>query len=354
MQSETISDWDDRAADRSLAGGGMSLPDLAVRRAGPRDADAVLDVCARALEWAGDGGDAAFFEWKHRKNYFGPSPVWVAEDLVNGQPTVVGVRVMMLWRLRRPSDGMTLRMARAVDTATLPSHQGRGIFSALTLAAVDALTDEGLHAIFNTPNAKSGPGYLKMGWSSLGRVPVRVRPSRPRAVVAMARGRTAAERWGLPCEVGLPPSTALADAARIEALLASLPMPSRWHTPLSVGYLRWRTGFEPLHCRFALTGSELEEGLILFRVRQRGGLRQLSLLHVLAPVGGPSPRRAIGRLLKATSSDLAMATGAEAGLRARLIPLPRIGPELVWRPLADPGVPSSSDLSLPLGALELF
>ncbi len=314
----------------------------------------MLDVCARALQWAGDGRDADFFHWKHHQNHFGSSPVWVAEDLVDGQPAVVGVRVMMLWELRRPSDGTTLRTARAVDTATLPSHQGRGIFSTLTLAAVEALTDEGRHAIFNTPNAKSGPGYLKMGWSSLGRVPVRARPRGPRAVAAMARGRTAAERWGLPCEVGLAPSLALADAARIETLLAALPLPVRWHTPMSVGYLRWRTGFEPLQCRVALIGSEVEDGLIVFRVRQRGGLRQLSLLHVLGPVGGPSPRRAIGRLLGATGSDLAMATGTEAGLRAMLVPVPRIGPQLVWRPLADPGVPSPADLSLPLGALELF
>ncbi|MEZ5408170.1 MAG: GNAT family N-acetyltransferase [Acidimicrobiales bacterium] len=332
----------------------MTRADLTVRPAGAGDEDAVLAVCARALQWAGDGGDAAFFHWKHRLNHFGSSPVWVAEDLVDGQPALVGVRVMMLWELLRPSDGTTLRMARAVDTATLPSHQGRGIFSTLTMAAVDALTREGRHAIFNTPNAKSGPGYLKMGWSSLGRVPVRVRPRRPGALVAMTRGRTAAERWGLPCDVGLPPSVALADQGRIEALLASVPKPARWHTPVSVGYLRWRSGFEPLQCRFALIGSEVEDGLVLFRVRQRGGLRQLSLLHVLAPARGPSPRRAIGRLLKATGSDLAMATGAEAGLGAMLAPVPRIGPELLWRPLADPGVPSPADLSLPLGALELF
>lgn len=332
----------------------MGTRDLVVRRADPADDETVLGVCARALGWSGDGADAAFFRWKHGENHFGPSPIWVAEDEVDGRLEIVGVRAMMLWELYRPADGRTLRMARAVDTATLPSHQGRGIFSALTLAAVEALRDEGRHAIFNTPNAKSGPGYLKMGWTSLGPVPVRVRPRRAGSMVAMIRGRTAAERWGLPCRVGLAPEEALADAARVEALLAALPTPVRIQTPLTVGYLRWRTGFEPLGCRVALVGSELEDGLIVFRVRQRGGLRQLSLLHVLVPAGGPSIRKAIGGLMSATGCDLAMATGHEVGAGAALVRLPRIGPELVWRVLADPAVPSLADLSLPLGALELF
>ncbi len=333
----------------------MSGQDLVVRRAGPEDEEAVLSVCAQALAWAGDGLDAEFFRWKHRSNHFGPSPVWVAEDDDGGgRAEIVGVRAMMLWELVRPTGGGTLLMARAVDTATLPSHQGRGIFSSLTLAAVDALQAEGRHAIFNTPNAKSGPGYLKMGWTSLGPVPVRLRPRGVRSMAAMVRGRTAAGRWGLPSEAGMVPAEALAETARVEALLASLPAPTRIQTPLTVGYLRWRTGFEPLGCRVALVGSELEDGLVIFRIRQRGGLRQLSLLHVLVPVGGPPARKAISRLMAATGCDVAMATGHEVGVGAAMARLPRIGPELVWRPLADREVPTLDDLSLPLGALELF
>ena len=326
---------------------------LAVRLAGPADEAAVLDVCARALNWAGDGRDAAFFHWKHRENFFGASPIWVAEDGSGDSKEIVGVRAMMMWELRSP-DGAALLMARAVDTATLPSHQGRGIFSALTGSAIGALRDEGRHAIFNTPNAKSGPGYLKMGWTRLGSVPVRVRPRGVTALAAMARGRGAAERWGEPCSVGLAPAEALADVRGMEALLGALPPARHLHTPLSVGYFRWRTGFEPLGCRFYPVGSKPEQGLIVFRIRRRGGLRQLSLLHVLVPQGGPSPGRAVGALLRETGCDVAMATGSE--LRRRSVPLrlPGAGPELMWRVLADPSVPTLGDLSLPLGTLELF
>lgn len=332
----------------------MSTDSYVVRLAGPADEQEILDVCARALQWVGDGQDAAYFRWKHQENSFGPSPMWVAEAEVNGQPAIVGVRAMMLWELCRHGDSRTLRMARAVDTATLPSHQGRGIFSRLTTAAVEGLRSDGRHAIFNTPNAKSGPGYLKLGWSSLGRVPVRARPRGVGSIVATRRGRTAAGRWGLPCDVGLAPQDALADAGRVRAVLAALPSGGRWRTPLSVEYLRWRTGFALLGCRFAPLGSELEDGFIVFRLRDRGGLRQLSLLHVLAPPGGPSVRRAVGRLMASTGCHMALATGDEVGTWSGLIPVPRIGPELMWRDLADPSVPALDDLSLPLGALELF
>ncbi len=36
--------------------------------------------------------------------------------------------------------------------------------------AVDELTTDGVDAIVNTPNDKSRPGYLEMGWPEVGRV----------------------------------------------------------------------------------------------------------------------------------------------------------------------------------------
>ena len=47
--------------------------------------------------------------------------------------------------------------ARAVDTATDPEFQGRGIFTRLTLEALDALPAEGVELVFNTPNARASP-----------------------------------------------------------------------------------------------------------------------------------------------------------------------------------------------------
>jgi hypothetical protein len=259
---------------------------------------------------------------------------------------------MMRWEFRHPSGGVR-RMARAVDTATLPSHQGQGIFSRLTTAAVEGLTDEGVNAVFNTPNDKSRPGYLKLGWSEVGRVPVAIRPRGPGAVVAMARSKVAAERWGLPTDVGLPPSEALADTSAVEAAIAAAAEPAGWATPLTPSYLAWRTSFEPLACRIAPLDTALEDGFVVFRLRRRGALVQLSILHAVTPAGrsiGPT----VGRLLRSTGADVAMASGRGAGFGQRMIPTPSIGPLLTWRTLADPATPTMSDLDLPLGTIELF
>ena len=86
-------------------------------------------------------------------------------------------RTFLRWEFAR-SDDTRLRAVRAVDTATDPEFQGRGIFTRLTLHGVSELQEEGVAIIFNTPNAKSLPGYLKMGWKVIGRPRVCVMPTR--------------------------------------------------------------------------------------------------------------------------------------------------------------------------------
>ena len=96
-------------------------------------------------------------------------------------------RTLLRWELA--ADGSTLHLVRAVDTATDPDYQGRGLFRRLTMEAVDELTADGVDAVFNTPNEQSRPGYLKMGWSVLGRPTLMVQPTSPVAQVRMARAR---------------------------------------------------------------------------------------------------------------------------------------------------------------------
>ena len=261
---------------------------------------------------------------------------------------------MMRWRLVRP-DGRKLALARAVDTATLPSHQGRGIFTKLTMTAVEHLTASGTDAIFNTPNDKSRPGYVKMGWEVCGRAPVRVRPRSIPALVAMARSRTSADKWGEPTSVGLAPAEAFEDRRAVEGAIGAMAPTDRWSTPLSVDYLRWRTAFEPLACRVEPIGSDLSRGLVVFRIRQRGSIRQLSILHAIAPGGERGVRPTIARLLRQTGCDVALSSGGSLGLASGMVPLPSTGPILTWRMLADrSGVPSMDQLSLDLGTIELF
>ena len=137
------------------------------------DLPRVLDLLEASL----GGGPAGrrqpeLFRWKHLENPFGPSFMLVAEH----EGRLVGLRAFMRWRFTAFGD--RLEAARAVDTATHPDYQGMGIFTRLTLALLEVI-DGHVDLVFNTPNAKSGPGYLKMGWSEVGRLPVAVRPRRP-------------------------------------------------------------------------------------------------------------------------------------------------------------------------------
>lgn len=104
--------------------------------------------------------------WKHVNNPFGRSPVLVC--VADGR--IVGVRAFMRWQWRH--QGRIVKTVRAVDTATHPEYQGKGIFKKLTLQLVDQCKADGDHFVFNTPNGQSRPGYLKMGWQVTGRLPV--------------------------------------------------------------------------------------------------------------------------------------------------------------------------------------
>ena len=79
-----------------------------------------------------------------------------------------------------------MRAVRAVDTATHPDFRGQGVFSALTLGALEELRSDGVAFVFNTPNERSRPGYLKMGWQPVGQVRVL---ARTRSVTAAGRAR---------------------------------------------------------------------------------------------------------------------------------------------------------------------
>lgn len=107
-----------------------------------------------------------YFSWKHEQNPFGRSKVllWIE----NGK--IVGLRAFMHWRW--VSASQQILAVRAVDTATDPAFQGKGIFKKLTLQAVEECKAEGVHMVFNSPNPISMQGYLKMGWSEAGRLPL--------------------------------------------------------------------------------------------------------------------------------------------------------------------------------------
>jgi GNAT superfamily N-acetyltransferase len=291
---------------------------VAVRPAEESDEAAILELAAASLGWMPDAVHAEFFRWKHAQNPFGASPRWVA---IAGD-RVVGFRTFLRWEFETPT-GDVVRAVRAVDTATHPEFQGRGVFTRLTLYGLDQLRHEGVDLVFNTPNVQSRPGYLKMGWQVAGRVPVAIRPRSVGALRSIAKARVPAQRWSLPTEAGIPMSElATADLA---PLLASQPPAAGLRTRRTLEYLRWRFGFAPLAYRCVLATGDPADGLAVFRLRRRGG---------------------------ATEAAYAISTAGLSLLRAGYVRVPRQGPTLTWRPLCMHELPAAWALSL--GDVELF
>jgi GNAT superfamily N-acetyltransferase len=143
---------------------------MITRPASENDIPAIVELLKASLGESLMPKSEAFWRWKHVDNPFGKSPVILAIE----NEKIVGVRAFMCWEWKAANK--IYRAVRAVDTATHPDFQGKGIFKKLTLALVDQCKAEGVDFIFNTPNAQSKPGYLKMGWQEMGKLTIDTRP----------------------------------------------------------------------------------------------------------------------------------------------------------------------------------
>ncbi len=207
--------------------------------------------------------------------------------------------------------------------------------------------------VFNTPNDRSGPGYLKLGWQEVGRVPVRFRPTSFRALPRLAGARCQAERWSLPVEAGLPAAEALADPA-VAPLLASQPAASGLRTHRTAHFLSWRYSFGPLNYRVVPRVSSLGEGLAIFRARRRGTGVEATIVDVLVPGADPTLRPSlVQRILAVPGLDYALDLGADGATRG-FLPLLGQGPTLYARALAGSDIPALDAWRLSLGDVELF
>ncbi|HUP17839.1 MAG TPA: GNAT family N-acetyltransferase [Acidimicrobiia bacterium] len=315
----------------------MSNP-IEVRPFDDADLPEVLEVLRLSLgEPPGLARTKALFAWKHFDNPFGRSLMLVAE--ATGR--IAGFRAFMRWDLVMP-DGTTLRCVRAVDTATHPDFQRRGIFRLLTLAGIELAADQHMDLIFNTPNEKSGAGYLTMGWRRIGTVGVMVRPGvgvlRPRHQHAAAT--SAAER-------------SMATPDRTTAFADRVPVGLR--TPRTAQYLRWRFESHPT-ARYLLATSE--DGVAIGRAHDRRGRREL----VISDLAGARSHTA-ARLLRATARpDYTVAWFSPGAverrwaLRSGMVPLPGFkAMTLMARPLNDLSIDLTwSKWDLSLGDLELL
>lgn len=92
-----------------------------------------------------------WFKWKYIDNIYGDSYMVLAYSGEN----VAGVR--SFWR----NDIEGVVSYQPCDTAVHSDYRKRGIFSKMTLKALDEVDGS---MIYNYPNENSYPGYIKLGW----------------------------------------------------------------------------------------------------------------------------------------------------------------------------------------------
>ncbi len=311
----------------------MADQTISVRTFVDEDLEPVLDLLRASLgETAVLQRTPELFRWKHIINPFGRSIILVAE----ADNRIVGLRAFMRWELTTPN-GTTLRCVRAVDTATHPEYQRRGIFRQLTLAALAEATADGVDMVFNTPNPQSGAGYLRMGWQEVGPIGVLAAPGK-----GVFRGKVDADR--------LPVATDfIHNAAPVGDLDVTDRPAAGLRTPRTAAYLRWRFTEHPTaqYVRVDAKGSTA-----IVRLNVRSGRREL----VVSDVFGQQPASAIGRTLwngRATYVGGWFSKGSperRAAARRGMLPIPTITTlTLVANPLrtlpADVGSLASWDLA---------
>ena len=331
------------------ADGGIG--EVEVRRARDDELDEVVDLCGRALGWRAGEPNAELFRWKHRDNPFGASPTWVAIE--GGR--ILAVRTFLRWELARP-DGSVVGAVRAVDTATDPAAQGRGLFRLLTTSALPELAEEGVGFVYNTPNDQSRPGYVSMGWEVVGRIPVGLGVAGPRALARLAGARTAAAKWSEATPAGVPAAALLDDADAVGALLAAAPAPEGLATRRSPAQLAWRYAEGPVRYRAVALGDVVDEGLAVFRVRRRGTALEATVVEVLVPDrpdAATRRRQLVDRIRAETGCDHALAV-VRGRRQAGLVRVAQLGPVLTWRAVVEQRCPPLDEWDLSLGDVELF
>jgi glycosyltransferase involved in cell wall biosynthesis len=308
---------------------------LDIRPMTDADRAAVLELCRASLGWGDDPRFAELFAWKHDTNAFGPSYAWVATDAGR----VVALRTFMRWRFRR--GGELLHAARAVDTATHPDYQGRGLFRTMTLYGLEQMRADGVDFVFNTPNSKSMPGYLSMGWRVVGKPATVTAPASPLSALRLARSRVASTHWSEPSSIGVDAAEWLATGPalhRPEGTIRDL------HTDRTDEYVRWRYTGGPVTYR-AVSGPD---GTALVRVRRRGAVGEL----VLADTFGTPPMGPVA-LLRRAGCNHALGLG-RPDWRHGLVPAPGQGPTLTWRAVNQQAMPPLGNWALSLGDVELL
>ena len=231
-----------------------------------QDTDMIVELLKLSLGETTLPKSSGLWNWKHFKNPFGPSYILLAET----DGVLVGVRAFMQWQWNAGNE--KFNSVRAVDTATHPDYQGRGIFKKLTLQQASICKKDGKHFIFNSPNKQSQPGYLKMGWVQQGKMPIKFAIIVPFNFIKNIIFKRP--------EI-IPELQLIEDFTNVVNHVFINPplVPKRISTSISKEYILWRYVQNPLyHYSFFSDNSNY---LLIYRFRKQKGFNELRIADII-------------------------------------------------------------------------
>lgn len=308
-----------------------------IREATDSDIPPIIDLLKISLGESMIPKSTELWVWKHLNNPFGKSPVLVAEE----DGLLIGVRAFLKWEF--VENGKIHKACRAVDTATHPTHQGKGIFKNLTLSLIEEIKAEDTELIFNTPNSKSTPGYIKMAWEKWGKLPLKLNfhLNKPKNISLQQTD------WNLINHL-------IEEIEKVENTESSL------QTRLVPGYIHWRYRDNPLFpYQFVSDG---ENYLLVYRIKEGKMGREFRICDLLTTGRNPEDwkeelQKSLNQRIKesgARFSSLSGLSNPNQILDMGPLPILKIGPLVTLRKVQDESYPMEMPWGWSLGDLEVF
>lgn len=311
---------------------------MVIRKALESDIPQIIELLKKSLGESLIPKSEALWKWKHLDNPFGNSPVIIAEEVGK----LIGVRAFLKWEFL--GNGVIYKAYRAVDTATHPDYQGKGIFKKLTLSLLEEVKEDQGKLIFNTPNSKSTSGYLKMGWEKWGKLPLKLN-------FHFHKQKRYAEEvcdW-LPIE------------SMVKKIEASTQSGANFQTKLVSGYLHWRYRDNPLFPYHFL--SDGENYLLIYRIKEGKMGREFRICDffttaTISKTSEKDLRISLSECIKSTGSRFSSFSGLtfpnQKILDMGSIPILKIGPLVTLRKVQEEFSPLEMPWTWSLGDLEVF
>lgn len=313
---------------------------MIIKTAESSDTPAIVDLLKVSL---GEGlikKSKEVWDFKHLNNPFGSSHVLLA--IIDDK--FVGVRAFMKWNWQL---GNTVWTAyRAVDTSTHPDFQGKGIFKKLTLQALEDVEKKQKCFVFNTPNDKSRPGYLKMGWEIVDSISIAVIPTFLYSIFSFFQKKK--------------PLSNLISSKRLDEICEihndKLEKKNVIFTPKSAEYLKWRFEKNPMQ-EYKVVSTD--NWYVTMYIKKHKFFNELRVTEIIGDENNLCKKEIRGAIAKqALKSSCLIITLANKKL-FRLSIYGKFGPRLTYKSLTNNVQFDNKALTIEnwkysLGDLELF